>query len=149
MTKLLFTAVGAALSLALLAPAHAGDHVSFECAGFRAEPAEAADRDPVVKTAIGFYAPRTAKTWTEFEVVHTTLNGESFSREKQYRDIRLWSNAKGEFWSGVSVKDPRRTMVGHLAFDESRGVSARRYIEKSYVSGRLERTVTSTCVWSD
>ena len=92
--------------------------------------------------------PLRAKDWTAFEVIHTTLNGENFSREKQYRDIRRWSVNKSVFWSGVSVKDPRRTMVGQLIEDNSRGGSATRYIEKSYVNGRLERTVTSICVWS-
>jgi len=140
----------AAVSIATLIPAktHAGDHASFECAGFRAVPPEAIDRDPVVKTSIEVYWPRNEDDPTFFEVNHTTLNGENYSRERQYRDIRRWSNGKGDFWSGVSVKDPGRTMVGQLAYDDSRGVAARRYIEKSYVNGRLARTVTSTCVWS-
>jgi len=42
----------AAMSIAMLIPAYAGDHASFECAGFRAVPSEAVDHDPVVKTSI-------------------------------------------------------------------------------------------------
>jgi len=41
-----------AMSIAMLIPAYAGDHASFECAGFRAVPSEAVDHDPVVKTSI-------------------------------------------------------------------------------------------------
>jgi len=74
------------------------------------------------------------------------LKGETFSREKQYRDIRRWSTNKGDFWSGVSIKDWRRTMVGQLTYDNSRENSTISYIEKSYISGRLERTVMTTCV---
>jgi hypothetical protein len=134
--------------MAFASPARAGDHVSFECAGFRAVPPEAVDRNPVVKSSVAVYWPRNQDDPISFEVTHTTLSGESYLRDQQYRDIRLWSNQNGDFWAGVSVKEPRRTMIGQLAFDDSRGISARRYIEKSYVNGRLERTTTSTCIWN-
>ena len=45
-----------------------------------------------------------------------------------------------------SVKNRQRTMVGQLGYDPTgRGISARRYIEKSFIAGRLEQTTTSTC----
>src|SRR5262249_22665440 len=148
MNRILKPLAIAATLIATLAPAkaYAGDHAAFECAGFRAVPPEAIDHDPVVKTSIELYAPLRAKDWTMFEVIHTTLKGETFSREKQYRDIRRWSTNKGDFWSGVSIKDWRRTMVGQLTYDNSRENSTISYIEKSYISGRLERTVMTTCV---
>jgi hypothetical protein len=113
--------------------------VEYECAGYRSVPSEAVERDPVVKTSV---------TVTPFRVKHTSLAGEIYAREEQYRDVRTWSNRNGDYWSGISVNNPRRTMVGQLAYDDRRGVSARLYVEKSFIDGRLERTTTSTCVWA-
>jgi hypothetical protein len=81
--------------------------------------------------------------------VAPTLTNELYSREEQYRDIRFWSDRRGDYWSGVSVKNPGRTMVGQLGYDDTRGAATRRYIEKFFVGRRLERTTTSTCVMSD
>jgi hypothetical protein len=112
----------------------------YECAGYRSVPPEAIERDPVVKTSV---------TVPPFGVKHTTLAGETYARKEQYRDVRTWSDRNGDYWSGVSVKNPRRTMVGQLAYDDRRGIMARLYVEKSFVDGRLERTTTSTCVSVD
>jgi hypothetical protein len=112
----------------------------YECGGYRSVPPEAVERDPVVKTSVSM---------PSFGVTHTTLTGEVYQREDQYRDIRIWSDRKGDYWSGVSIKNPRRTMVGQLAYDDSRGVNVRLYIEKSFVNRHLERTTTSTCVEVD
>jgi len=109
----------------------------YECGGYRSVPPEAVERDPIVKTAVSM---------PSFGVMHATLAGEVYQRVDQYRGIRIWSDRKGDYWSGVSIKNPRRTMVGQLAYDDSRGIMARLYIEKSFVNGRLERTTTSTCV---
>src|SRR6266404_1261306 len=57
----------------------------------------------------------------------------SYIRNEQYRDIRTWTRKGEHYWSGVSIKDPARTMIGKLAWDDSRGIAARRYIEKSYL----------------
>jgi hypothetical protein len=131
------------------ASAIAGDFTLFECAGFRATPPEIIDRDPVVKTSVAIYFARTGTQPSSFEVTHATLAGEKYERENQYRDIRTWANRGGDYWSGISITNPRRTMIGQLIYDDSRGISARRYIEKSFVNGKLERTTTSTCVWAD
>ena len=119
--------------------ANAAVPAEYECAGYRSVPPEAVERDPVVKTSV---------TIPSFGVMHTTLAGEAYARVDQYRDVRTWSDRKGDYWSGVSIKNPRRTMVGQLAYEDSRGIAARLYIEKSFVNGRLERTTTSTCVWA-
>jgi hypothetical protein len=114
--------------------------VDYECAGYRSVPSETVERDPVVQTSV---------TIPPFGVKHTTLTGEVYARREQYRDVRTWSDRNGDYWSGVSIKNPRRTIVGQLAYDDSRGVSARLYIEKTFVNRRLERTTTSTCISSD
>jgi hypothetical protein len=116
--------------------ANAAAPAEYECAGYRSVPPESVERDPVVKTSVTI----------PLSVTHTTLAGEVYARVEQYRDVRTWSDRKGDYWSGISIKNPSRTMVGHLAYDDSRGISARLYVEKSFVNGRLERTTTST--WS-
>jgi hypothetical protein len=121
-------------------------YATYTCAGFKTIPAEVTDRDPVVSAEID-----TAKEGHQLHinVRHTTLTTELYSRGEQYRDIRFWSDRRGDYWSGVSVKNPRRTMVGQLGYDDIRGAATRRYIEKLFVGRRLERTTTSTCVMSD
>jgi hypothetical protein len=114
--------------------------MEYTCAGYEASPPEAIERDPVMRTSVIF---------PPFDVRHTTLAGEVNARMEQYRDVRTWSNRDGDFWSGVSTKNPRRTMVGQLAWDDTRGISARRYVEKSFIDGRVERTVVSTCVQAE
>jgi hypothetical protein len=117
--------------------------VTYECAGFRGTPPEPVERDPVVKVVI----EHRKGSPPIFNVKHVTLAGETFVRNDQYRDIRVWTGRGGDdFWSGVSIKNPSRSMVGNLAWDNSRGIAARRYIEKQFNRGRLERTVVSTCV---
>jgi hypothetical protein len=123
----------------------AATSATHTCAGFKTIPAEVTDRDPVVSAEID-----TAKEGHQLHNVrHTTLTNELYSRGEQYRDIRFWSDRRGDYWSGVSVKNPRRTMVGQLGYDDIRGAATRRYIEKLFVGRRLERTTTSTCVMSD
>jgi peptidoglycan/xylan/chitin deacetylase (PgdA/CDA1 family) len=114
----------------------------LECAGFKTVPTESVDRDPVVKSSIHLYKARDEKP-TGFEVKHETLKGETYARNDQYRDLRFWSDRNGDYWSGVSVKNPQRTMVGQLAYDPT--ISARRYIEKSFIGGKLDQTTTSIC----
>jgi hypothetical protein len=122
------------------------DRLSLECVGFKTVPIEPVDRDPVVKSSIHLYKPSDEKKPTGFEVKHETLTGKTYARNDQYRDLRFWSDRNGDYWSGVSVKNRQRTMVGQLGYDPTgRGISARRYIEKSFIAGRLEQTTTSTC----
>ena len=62
---------------------------------------------------------------------------------KQYRDLRFWSEGNADYWSGTSVKYPDRTMVGRI------GIHSRRqwieYVEKHYRGGKLESTTTFAC----
>jgi hypothetical protein len=132
--------------IALTVTATAGDTVMVKCAGFKSVPPETIDRNPVVATSVTVHWKLRDDQPDFFAVQHDTLSGESFVRDKQYRDLRMWSARSGDYWSGVSITNPRRTMVGQLAFDDSRGIDARHYIEKTFVSGRLERTTTSTCI---
>jgi hypothetical protein len=100
-----------AMMLALAAPAFAladGEY-RVKCAGFKSNPPEAIDRDPVVTTEIYVSedpeeraAARQVKegTVTKFDVTHITLKGEEHSRAEQYRDIRLWTDRKDR-WSWV------------------------------------------------
>jgi hypothetical protein len=118
-----------------------GDERLYECAGFKRTPPEALERDPVVKTIIDVEQ--------NFFVKHQTLAGFSYIRNEQYRDIRTWTRNGEHYWSGVSIKNPARTMIGKLAWDDSRGIAARRYVEKSYRGKMLESTVISTCVDRD
>jgi hypothetical protein len=73
----------------------------LECAGFQTVPIESVDRDPVVKSYIHLYKARDEKP-AAFEVKHETLNGETYARNDQYRDLRFWSDRNGDYWSGVS-----------------------------------------------
>ena len=118
-----------------------GDERIYQCAGFKHTPPEAPERDPVLKTIIDIKQ--------NFLVEHQTLAGVSYIRSEQYRDIRTWTKNGEHYWSGISIKIPIRTMIGHLAWDDSRGIAARRYIEKLFNGKRLESTVVSTCVWSE
>ncbi len=138
-------AITAAIAM-IASPVHASIIISVECAGFRTTPPETIDRDPVVKTSVELIFMPGKNQPLSFTVGQATLAGNTYERTNQYRDIRSWSNRAGDYWSGVSIINPRLTMTGQLVYDETRGIAARRYIEKLFVNGKLERTTTSTCV---
>jgi hypothetical protein len=126
------------------APGHKADTArlaSYMCAGFKSVPPENGERDPVVTAEIDVYPER-------FDIVHATLRGESYNRADQYRDMRFWSSRGSHNWSGVSIKNPRRVMIGKISYDLDDGRPLR-YTERVYVTGRLEQTTTSVCTWPD
>jgi len=120
-----------------------GRPATYTCAGFKVSPPERKDDDPVVSTEIEVGFEMDGKR-PRLDVTHTTLKGEVYKRAEQYRDIRFWSATYSDNWSGVSVKNPRRTMVGRMTYDRDEH-HPRGYIEQSFVNGRLERTTTSVC----
>jgi hypothetical protein len=87
----------------------------YECGGYRSVPPEAVERDPVVKTSVSM---------PSFGVTHTTLTGEVYQREDQYRDIRIWSDRKGDYWSGVSISGPGNPKMEKARDDERKGHAA-------------------------
>jgi hypothetical protein len=111
--------------------------MSLECAGFRVQPPEPEDRDPIVRARIDFSREGT------HAVTHTSLSGKAYVRHEQYRDYRTWRDPNGIHWSGTSVRNPRNTMVGRLVGDQDRY----RYTERAFRDGKLETIVVSTCVW--
>jgi Putative MetA-pathway of phenol degradation len=48
----------------------------------------------------------------EIYIRHFVASGENYTCNKQYRDLRFWSEGNADYWSGTSVKYPDRTMVG-------------------------------------
>ena len=82
---------------------------------------------------------------TGFTVKHHTASGEIHSREDQYRDIQRQSTLGYDRWSGVSIKDPKLTMIGTLSDDQVKGKPVARYVEKLFRNGKLQNTVTSVC----
>jgi hypothetical protein len=50
----------------------------------------------------------------EIYIRHFVASGENYTRNKQYRDLRFWSEGKADYGSGTSVKFPDRTMVASL-----------------------------------
>ena len=96
MKQFMSTVAIAAMSIAILArtPAYATLDASFECAGFKATPQEAVDADPVVKTSIEMgeveYDEHGRKHRDYLHVIHTTLTGKEYDREKQYPNFRHW-----------------------------------------------------------
>jgi hypothetical protein len=87
-------------------------------------------------------------TLAAFGGMVVTVDGVSYERMKQYRDVRTWTSDKGlEMWSGVSVRNPALSMVGGLSGGSERG-GRRFYVEKMYRAGKLASTITSVCHWS-
>jgi hypothetical protein len=133
MKKLMLIAAAIILSVT----AANADQFTFQCAGARFAPAERPERDPVVQTVVEVELG----SRPSFSIVHTTLNGNEYDRYNQYRNTRVWMNRQGVFWSGVNMRSPNVTMIGQITSDRSPF-----YIEKIYSNGRLEKTITSTCV---
>jgi hypothetical protein len=121
------------------------ERFSLACAGFKTAPPENDDHDPVVVTEVILVTHGRGKDreLLSMDVQHLTLAKETYSRAKQYRDIRLWTDQDNLYWSGVSIKNPSRKMVGQLNANTARKEWS--YIERSFIDGRLERTTTSAC----
>ena len=79
----------------------------------------------------------------EIYIRHFVASGENYTRNKQYRDLRFWSEGKADYWSGTSVKFPDRTMVGRIGIHSGRKWIE--YVEKHYRGGKLESTTAFAC----
>jgi hypothetical protein len=99
---------------------------ALECGAAKSTPSDA-DPDPIYKTKI-------AVTDKVIYVVHYAASGETYIRNEQYRDQRFRVLEKTDYWTGVSIKRPDRTMVGTIRMDK-RGQWAE-YIEKLFMLGR-------------
>jgi hypothetical protein len=113
----------------------------LQCGNAKSAPPDD-DSDPVLLTRI--VAITNGETHNdEIYIRHFVASGENYTRNKQYRDLRFWSEGEADYWSGTSVKFPDRTMVGRI------GIHNRRqwieYVEKHYRGGKLESTTTFAC----
>jgi hypothetical protein len=130
------------LALAIgLAPASA-DNVKIkyilQCGAAKSVPPDD-DADPVFQTRV------VATTDGQIYVRHFAASG--YDRNAQYRDLRFWSESNADLWSGVSIKQPDRTMVGRLQMDKTqRWVE---YTEKLYRGGKVEMTTTHICRFAE
>ena len=106
---------GLLLALALLAlttvPAMASPEIKYvlQCGNAKSVPPD--DDDPVLLTRIVAIADGETQNG-EIYIRHFVASGENYTRNKQYRDLRFWSEGNADYWSGTSVKYPDRTMVG-------------------------------------
>jgi hypothetical protein len=80
---------------------------ALECGATKSMPADD-DPDPVFRTRIG------RAVTGEIVIVHYAVNGQTYVRNDQYRDLRFWSDGKTDNWSGISIKRPDWTMVDRL-----------------------------------
>jgi hypothetical protein len=99
------------------------------------------DSDPVLLTRI--VAITNGEAQEEIYIRHFVASGENYTRNKQYRDLRFWSEKEADYWSGTSVKFPDRTMVGRIGIHNNRQWIE--YIEKHYRGGKLESTTPFAC----
>jgi hypothetical protein len=129
---------------AAAAPAMAGTaeiKYVLQCGNAKSVPPDD-DSDPVLLTRI--VAIANAETQNgEIYIRHFVASGENYTRNKQYRDLRFWSEGNADYWSGISVKYPDRTMVGRIGIHSGRKWIE--YIEKHYRGGKLESTTTFAC----
>ena len=100
------------------------------------------DTDPVLLTRIVAIANGETRNG-EIYIRHFVASGENYTRNKQYRDLRFWSEKEADYWSGTSVKFPDRTMVGRIGIHNNRQWIE--YIEKHYRGGKLESTTPFAC----
>ena len=100
------------------------------------------DSDPVLLTRIVAIANGESQNG-EIYIRHFVASGENYTRNKQYRDLRFWSEGNADYWSGTSVKYPDRTMVGRIGIHSKRQWIE--YVEKHYQGGKLESTTTFAC----
>jgi hypothetical protein len=139
---------GLLLALGLLAlttvPAMASPEIEIkyvlQCGNAKSVPPD--DDDPVLLTRIVAIADGETQNG-EIYIRHFVASGENYTRNKQYRDLRFWSEGKADYWSGTSVKYPDRTMVGRIGIHNKRQWIE--YVEKHYRGGKLESTTTFAC----
>jgi hypothetical protein len=135
--------IGIALTALLLltGTASASAVETLECGQIRYTPSDNS-RDPIIKIKVTMsWSPASVHNPTGFEVEHYSAAGQVYSREDQYRDIRMWSTKVSDNWSGVSIRNPELTMVGTVYGERGRKL----YVEKIFKRGQLETTINSTC----
>jgi hypothetical protein len=120
-------------------PAHASDVGAWECGAAQEMPPTHED-DPIINTRLQVVYQ--GDGIVGFSAEHFSASGKEYLRREQYRDRRFWESKEAAHWSGVSIRNPRITMVGTLTKDHRRRVV---YIEKAFRGGRLERTITHFC----
>jgi hypothetical protein len=107
----------------------------WQCGLIQVNPRERTDPDP------GFKINLTISD-RDFYAAHTSISGITRVRGEQYRNIRVWDNGNAN-WSGVSMENPRLTMIGTFGKDQ---VTRRlQYVERLYRDGALKTTIVSTC----
>jgi hypothetical protein len=88
-----------------------GQTTLWECGLIQVSPPQRIDPDP------GFKIELTIGD-REFYAAHTSISGVTRVRGEQYRRIRVRDDRNAN-WSGVSIENPRLTMVG--TFGKIRG----------------------------
>jgi hypothetical protein len=137
---------GLLLAIGLVAlttvPAMASPDIKYvlQCGNAKSVPPD--DDDPVLLTRIVAIADGETQNG-EIYIRHFIASGENYTRNKQYRDLRFWSEGKADYWSGTSAKFPDRTMVGRIGIHSGRKWIE--YVEKHYRGGKLESTTTFAC----
>jgi hypothetical protein len=105
----------------------------LQCGNAKSVPPD--DDDPVLLTRIVAIAGGETQNG-EIYVRHFVASGENYTRNKQYRDLRFWSEGKADYWSGTSV-------IGRIGIHSGRKWIE--YVEKHYRGGKLESTTTFAC----
>jgi hypothetical protein len=131
----------AALTLMLFTgTASASAVMTLECGQIKYTPPDD-NRDPIIKIKVSvIWSPASVSNPNGFEVEHYSASGQVYTREEQYRDIRMWSAKKSDNWSGVSIRNPALTMVGTVYAGKRTS-----YVERLFRNGQLETTVHSIC----
>jgi hypothetical protein len=107
----------------------------WQCGLIQVSPPERTDPDP------GFKIDLTIGD-RNFYAAHTSISGVTRVRSEQYRIIRVWDDGNAN-WSGVSMENPRVTMIG--TFGKNQMNRRMQYVERIYRDGVLKATIVSTC----
>jgi general stress protein 26 len=107
----------------------------WQCGLIQVSPRERIEPDP------GFKIDLTISD-QDFHAAHTSISGVTRVRGEQYRNIRVWNNGNAN-WSGVSMRNPRLTMIG--TFGKNHVTRRMQYVERLYRDGELQTTIVSTC----
>jgi hypothetical protein len=101
----LLLALGLAAAAAPAMAATADIKYVLQCGNAKSVPPDD-DSDPVLLTRIVAIANGETQNG-EIYFRHFVASGENYTRNKQYRDLRFWSEGNADYWSGTSVNPPR------------------------------------------
>jgi hypothetical protein len=77
-----------------------------------------------------------------FEVSHVTFDGLSYTRSRQYKQVRFWDDKNYSVsWSGKNIKDPTKTMTGQL----TPGLQDNALYVEILREGKKETTFRTSC----